>query len=105
MGPSPIPSTVRIPAHLQSSQHRSASFSTSGASQQNGVKNSVLADLRARAFNVSAAASSSKRKPPLDNMAQLRRMDLVKARTGSVLSRGFILKTDFYPSGQQLCRF
>ncbi|KAF8322469.1 hypothetical protein DL93DRAFT_2123864 [Clavulina sp. PMI_390] len=35
-------------------------------------------------------------------MARLQRMDLVKARNGSVLSRGLILKTDFYPSGRAL---
>jgi hypothetical protein len=36
----------------------------------------------------------------LENMAKLQRMDLmIKARNGSVLSRGFILKTDFYPTG------
>lgn len=28
---------------------------------------------------------------------------VVKTRTGSVLSRGFILKTDYYPSGNFLC--
>lgn len=35
----------------------------------------------------------------IGNMANLQRMDLVKARTGSVLSRGFILKTDHHPTG------
>lgn len=105
MGPSPIPSSVRGPTHLSNSQHRSNSFPTSGTSQQNGARNSVLPDFRTRTLNASAAASSSmeqKRKTLLDNiMSQLQRMDLVKARTGSVLSRGFILKTDFYPSGKQ----
>jgi hypothetical protein len=39
--------------------------------------------------------------PPLDLSAQLLRSGhaVVKARTGSVLSRGFIMKTDHYPSG------
>ena len=38
---------------------------------------------------------------PLDLMPQLQRSgpSIVKTRNGSVLSRGFILKTDFYPSG------
>ncbi|RPD74988.1 hypothetical protein L226DRAFT_508637 [Lentinus tigrinus ALCF2SS1-7] len=42
--------------------------------------------------------------PPLDLMPQLQRSgpSIVKTRTGSVLSRGFILKTDHYPSGRAL---
>ncbi|KZT01378.1 uncharacterized protein LAESUDRAFT_731226 [Laetiporus sulphureus 93-53] len=41
---------------------------------------------------------------PLDIMPQLQRSgpSIVKTRTGSVLSRGFILKTDHYPSGRAL---
>ncbi|KAI0067260.1 hypothetical protein BV25DRAFT_1819577 [Artomyces pyxidatus] len=41
---------------------------------------------------------------PLDLMPQLQRSgpSIVKTRTGSVLSRGLILKTDFYPSGRAL---
>ncbi|CCL99307.1 uncharacterized protein FIBRA_01323 [Fibroporia radiculosa] len=41
---------------------------------------------------------------PLDIMPQLQRSgpSVVKTRTGSVLSRGFILKTDHYPSGRAL---
>ncbi|KAI0317069.1 inositol hexakisphosphate-domain-containing protein [Amylostereum chailletii] len=41
---------------------------------------------------------------PLDLMPQLQRSgpSIVKTRTGSVLSRGFILKTDYYPSGRAL---
>ncbi|KAJ7649811.1 inositol hexakisphosphate-domain-containing protein [Roridomyces roridus] len=40
----------------------------------------------------------------LDLMAHLQRAgpSVVKSRTGSVLSRGFILKTDHYPSGRAL---
>nr|GAT59369.1 predicted protein [Mycena chlorophos] len=40
----------------------------------------------------------------LDLMAHLQRSEhsIVKSRTGSVLSRGFILKTDHYPSGRAL---
>jgi len=38
---------------------------------------------------------------PLDLMGNLKRAEpsIVKTRTGSVLSRGFILKTDYYPTG------
>ncbi|KAI0925517.1 hypothetical protein AcV5_008233 [Taiwanofungus camphoratus] len=41
---------------------------------------------------------------PLDIMPQLQRSgpSVVKTRSGSVLSRGFILKTDYYPSGRAL---
>ncbi|OJA21653.1 hypothetical protein AZE42_09324 [Rhizopogon vesiculosus] len=41
---------------------------------------------------------------PLDLMGNLKRAEpsIVKTRTGSVLSRGFILKTDYYPSGRAL---
>jgi hypothetical protein len=40
----------------------------------------------------------------LDLLSHLKRSghSLVKSRSGSVLSRGFILKTDFYPSGRAL---
>ncbi|KAH7913592.1 inositol hexakisphosphate-domain-containing protein [Hygrophoropsis aurantiaca] len=41
---------------------------------------------------------------PLDLMTSLKRAEpsVVKTRSGSVLSRGFILKTDYYPSGRAL---
>ncbi|KAI6042555.1 inositol hexakisphosphate-domain-containing protein [Pisolithus marmoratus] len=41
---------------------------------------------------------------PLDSMVNLKRSEasVVKTRTGSVLSRGFILKTDYHPSGRAL---
>ncbi|KAG9015211.1 hypothetical protein FRB94_004330 [Tulasnella sp. JGI-2019a] len=41
---------------------------------------------------------------PLDVLAQLHKSapGVVKTRQGSVLSRGFILKTDYYPSGRAL---
>lgn len=43
--------------------------------------------------------------PPLDLMPQLQRSSptIVKTRSGSVLSRGVILKTDHYPSGTLYC--
>ncbi|KAF9000645.1 inositol hexakisphosphate-domain-containing protein [Cyathus striatus] len=42
--------------------------------------------------------------PPLDLIGHLQRSEasVVKTRSGSVLSRGFILKTDHYPSGRAL---
>ena len=44
---------------------------------------------------------SKDRVRPLDLLVSLKRAEpsIVKTRTGSVLSRGFILKTDYYPSG------
>ncbi|KAI6025906.1 inositol hexakisphosphate-domain-containing protein [Pisolithus orientalis] len=41
---------------------------------------------------------------PLDLMVNLKRSEtsVVKTRSGSVLSRGFILKTDYHPSGRAL---
>ncbi|KAF8825263.1 hypothetical protein HHX47_DHR7000589 [Lentinula edodes] len=60
-----------------------------------------------RNFNAAPLASISRSSTPgnsLDLMSSLQRSgpSIVKTRTGSVLSRGFILKTDFYPSGRAL---
>lgn len=56
-----------------------------------------------RNFNATLLTSSRSSTPgnSLDLMGHLQRSgpSIVKTRTGSVLSRGFILKTDFYPSG------
>ena len=43
----------------------------------------------------------------LDLMTHLKRSEpsVVKTRSGSVLSRGFILKTDYYPSGALCLNF
>lgn len=43
---------------------------------------------------------------PIDLMPQLQRSEpsVVKTRSGSVLSRGFILKTDYWPSGTHAIR-
>ncbi|EJD06892.1 uncharacterized protein FOMMEDRAFT_75682 [Fomitiporia mediterranea MF3/22] len=51
-----------------------------------------------------SATRSASGIPVLDETAQLQRAvhTVVKSRTGSVLSRGFILKTDHYPSGRAL---
>lgn len=62
----------------------------------------VEGDLRQRLLSSSVADSiGTPDTPPLDLMPQLQRSgpSIVKTRTGSVLSRGFILKTDHYPSG------
>lgn len=62
----------------------------------------VEGDLRQRLLSSSVADSIGfPDTPPLDLMPQLQRSgpSIVKTRTGSVLSRGFILKTDHYPSG------
>ena len=47
------------------------------------------------------ASKTSAAGPSLDFVELIKRSEpsVVKARTGSVLSRGFILKTDHYPSG------
>ncbi|KAF5391632.1 hypothetical protein D9757_002462 [Collybiopsis confluens] len=68
---------------------------------------SGAAYLHRRNFSATPLASSSRSSTPvnsLDLMAHLQRSgsSIVKTRNGSVLSRGFILKTDFYPSGRAL---
>ncbi|KAG8824150.1 hypothetical protein FRC17_009172 [Serendipita sp. 399] len=40
--------------------------------------------------------------PSFDRTSALSKSSVVKSRTGSVLTRGFILKTDFYPNGKEL---
>jgi len=60
-----------------------------------------------RVLSESNASSPSQDPNPtvsVDLMSQLQRSgpSVVKTRTGSVLSRGFILKTDYYPSGRAL---
>ncbi|KAG8865965.1 hypothetical protein FRC20_009226 [Serendipita sp. 405] len=40
--------------------------------------------------------------PSFDRTSTLSKASVVKSRTGSVLTRGFILKTDFYPNGKEL---
>lgn len=49
-----------------------------------------------------ARLSTDKDDSSLDIVPLLQRSgpSIVKTRNGSVLSRGFILKTDFYPSGK-----
>ncbi|KAJ7168617.1 inositol hexakisphosphate-domain-containing protein [Mycena filopes] len=54
--------------------------------------------------NIASAQKGPSSDQSLDLMAHLQRSgpSVVKTRTGSVLSRGFILKTDHYPSGRAL---
>ncbi|EGO24423.1 hypothetical protein SERLADRAFT_438035 [Serpula lacrymans var. lacrymans S7.9] len=62
-------------------------------------------DIRGRIASDSKVATATKDSPiTLDLMTHLKRSEpsLVKTRTGSVLSRGLILKTDYYPSGRAL---
>lgn len=58
----------------------------------------------ARVSEGSLASPANDGVRPLDLMVSLKRAEpsVVKTRTGSVLSRGFILKTDYYPSGEWL---
>ena len=75
------------------------------ASEAIAMRKPVEEDLRRRLLSSSvlegAAAADLPESPPLDLMPQLQRSgpSIVKTRSGSVLSRGFILKTDHYPSG------
>ena len=66
------------------------------------MRRPVEDDLRRRLLSSSVAEGTDlPDTPPLDLMPQLQRSgpSIVKTRSGSVLSRGFILKTDHYPSG------
>lgn len=98
---SPLPSSIRANAQGSHSHQRSASFST-GVNPPLTPPKTPAIDMRTRLSHRISTPSSvldERRTTPLDNMARLQRMDLVKARNGSVLSRGLILKTDFYPTG------
>ncbi|KAK7690552.1 hypothetical protein QCA50_005650 [Cerrena zonata] len=68
---------------------------------------SIAPAIPSRVLSDSNGVPSLKNLPaaqPLDQMPQLQRSgpSIVKTRTGSVLSRGLILKTDHYPSGRAL---
>ena len=92
-----------------SPHHRSASFGTgSPPAFSSPIPVSVLKagpsamkHALSSSISRSPAPDSQRNASPLD-LTQLQRMDLVKARNGSVLSRGLILKTDFYPSGESI---
>jgi hypothetical protein len=57
-----------------------------------------------RRTNSDSLRETGKEPTALDLSSFLQRSEasVVKTRTGSVLSRGFILKTDHYPSGERL---
>ncbi|KAI0749707.1 inositol hexakisphosphate-domain-containing protein [Daedaleopsis nitida] len=84
---------------------RSASAPPQSAPESNTMRRPVEDDLRRRLLSSSVVEGIDlPDTPPLDLMPQLQRSgpSIVKTRTGSVLSRGFILKTDHYPSGRAL---
>ncbi|KIK55186.1 hypothetical protein GYMLUDRAFT_48165 [Collybiopsis luxurians FD-317 M1] len=87
----------------------SASTSTPMSSQGQDIRrpSSGATQHPRRNFSIPPLASSPRSSTPgnsLDLMNHLQRSgsSVVNTRTGSVLSRGFILKTDFYPSGRAL---
>ncbi|KAG6879608.1 hypothetical protein C0992_000636 [Termitomyces sp. T32_za158] len=93
-----------------SSQRRSASapISIPGGSRSSYTESSHGSPSRSQLSNEITGASSSIKESvneaSLDLTGLLQRSEplVVKSRTGSVLSRGFILKTDHYPSGRAL---
>jgi hypothetical protein len=81
---------------------RAQSMSLNGPSPLKHSSQRTVSDsatIRRNSANSTSGADS--RTEPLDLTAQLLRSGhaVVKSRTGSVLSRGFIMKTDHYPSG------
>ncbi|CAL1716907.1 unnamed protein product [Somion occarium] len=99
---------LNIPPHLHNNRPASApppsARSTSQPSSPPSIDHQTVAT---RILNDSKGVVGSKDLPaaePLDLMPQLQRSgpSVVKTRTGSVLSRGLILKTDHYPSGRAL---
>ncbi|KAL7279008.1 hypothetical protein ACG7TL_006840 [Trametes sanguinea] len=90
---------------LQNGQDRPASAPPQVPPGNAVQRRPVQDDLRHRLLSSSIPESVGfPENPPLDLMPQLQRSgpSVVKTRTGSVLSRGFILKTDHYPSGRAL---
>lgn len=87
---------------------RPASAPPQSASESGSPRRAVANDLRRRLLSSTVADGTDlPDTPPLDLMPQLQRSgpSIVKTRSGSVLSRGVILKTDHYPSGaSQLIR-
>ncbi|KAI0707157.1 inositol hexakisphosphate-domain-containing protein [Earliella scabrosa] len=84
---------------------RPASAPPHSAPEAATMRRPVEDDLRRRLLSSSVAEGTDlPDTPPLDLMPQLQRSgpSIVKTRSGSVLSRGFILKTDHYPSGRAL---
>ena len=82
---------------------RTQSIPRNHARTASGSTQSIPPSLRnhTRTASDSHSSKDSTVANPLDLMDLLQRSEssVVKARSGSVLSRGFILKTDHYPSG------
>lgn len=82
---------------------RTQSIPRNHARTASGSTQSIPPSLRnhARTASDSQSSKDSTLANPLDLMDLLQRSEssVVKTRSGSVLSRGFILKTDHYPSG------
>lgn len=117
--PSPGCAALRTVSGIRSSERRSfmalnippvngaprpASAPPQSTSESIHIRRPGEEDLRRRILSSSLVDGTElPNTPPLDLMPQLQRSgpSIVKTRTGSVLSRGFILKTDHYPSGMR----
>lgn len=99
----------KMPAQGDISQREDARPSSApplaSLSSSSSRDSSVLPPLAQRVLSESVTLGrASAQSESLDLMHQLQRSgpSVVKTRTGSVLSRGFILKTDHYPSGKRM---
>ncbi|OCH86618.1 hypothetical protein OBBRIDRAFT_890367 [Obba rivulosa] len=99
-------SSPPVPMHMSRSQDGRPSSAPPGTARAGSLPTSTgSAVQRLRTEHLLEGASGhSPTAAPLDLMPQLQRSEpsVVKTRNGSVLSRGFILKTDHYPSGRAL---
>ncbi|KAG6837385.1 hypothetical protein H0H93_010544 [Arthromyces matolae] len=98
----PVSAPIPIPA-----RHRNASSRASSAERPSSLFSGSLTRSQLSHELVHGTPNSSKESlvhQPSDITGFLQRSEplVVKSRTGSVLSRGFILKTDHYPSGRAL---
>lgn len=98
--------SIRMAANLHppdAAVMRPLSAPPQSTSEALATRRPVEGDLRRRLLSSSLLDGTADlpETPPLDLMPQLQRSgpSVVKTRSGSVLSRGFILKTDHYPSG------
>ncbi|KAF5367062.1 hypothetical protein D9758_003884 [Tetrapyrgos nigripes] len=97
--------TSAIPSPGASSSSPRVQALAGSTSRPNSVPSSPNMNRNRMASNPNSGAKAPESSSSsLDLMGTLQRSttSLVKTRTGSVLSRGFILKTDFYPSGRAL---
>lgn len=104
--PEPNGRPISVPPHSPTSSKISPSTSPS-QSRIHTAGNQSEASLnlhRPGPVPLSSGTPQQSTAPSLDQMSALQRSgpSIVKTRSGSVLSRGFILKTDFYPSGRAL---